>query len=50
MSTDTEEILDGVRAWAEENDVAVDSVAASEIVVTLPGEKKIGRASCRERV
>src|SRR5699024_3624153 len=41
MSTDTEEILDGVRAWAEENDVAVDSVAASEIVVTLPGEKKL---------
>src|SRR5699024_5410424 len=33
--------LDGVRAWAEENDVAVDSVAASEIVVTLPGEKKL---------
>src|SRR5699024_8515336 len=41
MSTDTEAILDGVRAWAEENDVAVDSVAASEIVVTLPGEKKL---------
>ena len=41
MSTDTEAILDGVRAWAEENDVAVDSVEASEIVVTLPGEKKL---------
>src|SRR5699024_9847666 len=40
MSTDTAEILDGVRAWAEENDVAVDSVAASETVVTQPGEKQ----------
>ena len=41
MSTDTEAILDGVRTWAEENDVAVDSVDDCEIVVTLPGEKKL---------
>src|SRR5699024_955593 len=41
MSTDTEESLEGGRAWAEANDVAVDSVAASEIVVTLPGERKL---------
>lgn len=41
MSTDTETILAGVRAWAEDNDVPVDSIEESEIVVTLPGEKKL---------
>ena len=41
MSTDTEAILTGVRSWAEENGVDVDSVEESEIVVTLPGEKKL---------
>ncbi|WP_210603273.1 YbjN domain-containing protein [Brevibacterium oceani] len=41
MSTDTEAILTGVRTWAESNDVPVDSVEDSEIVVTLPGEKKL---------
>ncbi|WP_209323896.1 YbjN domain-containing protein [Brevibacterium renqingii] len=41
MSTDTEAILAGVRSWAEENDVPVDSVEDAEIVVTLPGEKKL---------
>src|SRR5699024_10641775 len=41
LSSHTEELLGRVRAWACENDVAVDSVAASEIVVTLPGEKKL---------
>jgi hypothetical protein len=41
MSTDTETILAGVRDWAERNDVPVDSVEESEIVVTLPGEKKL---------
>ena len=41
MSTDTEAILEGVRTWAEANDVPVDSVEDAEIVVTLPGEKKL---------
>lgn len=41
MSTDTEAILAGIRSWAEEHEVAVDSVEKSEIVVTLPGEKKL---------
>ena len=41
MSTDTEAILAGVRTWAESNDVPVDSIADTEIVVTLPGEKKL---------
>lgn len=41
MSTDTEAIIDGVRQWAEANEVPVDSVEDSEIVVTLPGEKKL---------
>lgn len=41
MSTDTEAILAGVRTWAESNDVPVDSVEDSEIVVTLPGERKL---------
>lgn len=37
----SEEILAGVRTWAEANDVPVDSVEDTEIVVTLPGEKKL---------
>ena len=41
MSTDTEAILAGVRTWAENNDVPVDSIEDEEIVVTLPGEKKL---------
>jgi hypothetical protein len=41
MSTDTEAILSGVRTWAENNDVPVDSIEDAEIVVTLPGEKKL---------
>ncbi|WGP05588.1 YbjN domain-containing protein [Bacillus subtilis] len=41
MSTDTEAILAGVRTWAESNDVPVDSIEDTEIVVTLPGEKKL---------
>lgn len=41
MSTDTEAILSGVRTWAESNDVPVDSIEDAEIVVTLPGEKKL---------
>lgn len=41
MSTDTEAILAGVRTWAESNDVPVDSIEDAEIVVTLPGEKKL---------
>ncbi|MGC2939297.1 MULTISPECIES: YbjN domain-containing protein [unclassified Brevibacterium] len=41
MSTDTEAILAGVRTWAESSDVPVDSIEDSEIVVTLPGEKKL---------
>ena len=41
MSTDTEAILSGVRTWAENNDVPVDSIEDTEIVVTLPGEKKL---------
>ncbi|UVI35515.1 YbjN domain-containing protein [Brevibacterium spongiae] len=41
MTTDTEAILAGVRTWAEDNDVPVDSVEDTEIVVTLPGEKKL---------
>ena len=32
MSTDTEAILAGVRTWAENNDVPVDSIEDEEIV------------------
>ena len=40
-ATDTEAILAGVRRWAQENDVDVDSIEESQIVVVLPGEKKL---------
>lgn len=41
MGTGTEAIIDGVREWAETNEVPVDSLNDSEIVLTLPGEKKL---------
>ncbi|MCF2586954.1 YbjN domain-containing protein [Brevibacterium sp. UCMA 11752] len=41
MTTDTEAILAGVRQWANENEVEVDSVEDTQIAVVLPGEKKL---------
>lgn len=41
MTTDTETILAGVRQWANENEVEVDSVEDTQIAVVLPGEKKL---------
>lgn len=39
--TDTEAILAGVREWADENGVDIDPVDDANIVVVLPGEKKL---------